>query len=232
MIDGLQYPRIRSVPPFTASTADEALELVATAGLKPDPWQGMVLRDSLGEVNKKWAAREVALILPRQSGKDEVCIYREIAGLYLLGERLIISSAHEFATSLESFRRLLEVIEGTPDFSRRVRKVTKTHGAEGVELDTGQRITFRTRTATGARGFTADLVICNEAMVLSEDAHSTLVPTQSARPNPQTWYRRARSIKRLTSTARCSHASVIAVSKATRVCASLSGPWLPLALLG
>jgi hypothetical protein len=52
----------------------------------------------------KWAAFEVGLNVARQNGKGSILEARELAGLFLLGERLIIHSAHEFATSLEAFR--------------------------------------------------------------------------------------------------------------------------------
>jgi hypothetical protein len=105
-----------------------------------------------------------------------------------LGERLIIHSAHQFDTSLEAFRRLLALIEDTPDFDRRVRRVSRAHGEEGIELKGGRRIRFRTRTKGGGRGFSSDCLILDEAMILPESAHGALLPTLSARPNPQVWY--------------------------------------------
>jgi hypothetical protein len=97
-----------------------------------------ILRHSLGErPDGKWAAFEVGLNVPRQNGKGSILEARELAGLFLLGERLIIHSAHEFATSLEAFQRLLALIEGTPDLSRRVKRVSRAHGEEGIELTNG-----------------------------------------------------------------------------------------------
>ena len=113
---------------------------------------------------------------------------RELAGLFLLGERLIIHSAHQFDTSLEAFRRLETLIEGSDELSRRVKKATHSHGEEGIELLNGQRIRFRTRTKGGGRGFTGDCLILDEAMVLSEAFYGALLPTLSARSmtaNPQ-----------------------------------------------
>jgi phage terminase large subunit-like protein len=126
--------------------------------------------------------------VPRQNGKGAILEARELAGLFLLGERLIIHSAHQFDTSLEAFRRLLALIEDTPDFDRRVQRVSRSHGEEGIELKNRQRIRFRTRTKGGGRGFTGDCLILDEAMILPESAHGALLPTLSARPNPQVWY--------------------------------------------
>lgn len=189
---GVQVPRIMCVPQYVSSAGEEALELCEMAGLELDPWQALVLTHSLGErADGRWAAFEVGVNAARQNGKDEILLARETTGLFLLGERLIIHSAHMFDTSLEHFRRLLELIEATPDFDRRVKRVSRSHGEEGIELRGGQRIRFRTRTKGGGRGFSGDLVLLNEAMDLTESSHAALLPTMAARSidgNPQVWY--------------------------------------------
>jgi hypothetical protein len=188
LLDG-QVPRIWSVPGFVSSAGAEAVELCRMAGLHLDPWQEFVLGNSLNErADGRWAAFEVGLVVSRQNGKGSILEARELAGLFLLGERLVIHSAHQFDTSLEAFRRLLALIEDTPDFDRRVKRVSRSHGEEGIELRNGQRIRFRTRTKGGGRGFTGDCVILDEAMFLPETAVAALMPTVSARPNPQFWY--------------------------------------------
>lgn len=186
---GIQSPRISAIPPAVSSTGEEAIELAALAGLVLDPWEAFVLNNALGErADGRWAAFEVGLVVSRQNGKGAVLEARSLAGLFLLGERLLVWSAHQFDTSLESFRRLLFLIENTPELSRRVKRVSRSHGEEGIELRGGQRIRFRTRTKGGGRGFTADCLILDEAMFLPETAHGALLPTLSARPNPQVWY--------------------------------------------
>jgi hypothetical protein len=126
------------------------------AGLVLDPWQAFVLEHALGErADGRWAAFEVGVVVSRQNGKGAILEARELAGLFLLGERLVVHSAHQFDTSLEAFRRLLGLIEDTPDLDRRVKRVSRSHGEEGIELKGGQRIRFRTRTKGGGRGFAA-----------------------------------------------------------------------------
>jgi hypothetical protein len=163
-------------------------------GLYLDEWQQLVLRHSLGERGDgKWAAFECGLVVARQNGKNALLEARELAGLFLLGETLIIHSAHEAATAAEAFRRLLDRIESTPALARRVARVSRGKGVETIELRTGERIWFRTRTKGGGRGFTADCVIFDEAMILAEAVIGALVPTMSARSSstrtgPQIWY--------------------------------------------
>lgn len=189
---GAQLPRISSVPPYASSTGDEAIELCRMAGLELDPWEQLVLRDALGERDDgSWAAFEVAILAPRQNGKNEIDIARQITGLFLLEEPLQIHSAHRFDTSLEAFMRLLALIESCPDFERRVKRVSRGHGDEGITLKDGSRIHFRTRTRAGGRGFTGDVIYFDEAMEIAESFHGALLPTLSARSilgDPQVWY--------------------------------------------
>ncbi len=172
-----------------SSSGAEAVELAAAAGLVLDPWQQLVLDHGLAEKRGgKWAAFEVGVCMARQNGKGAIIEARELAGLFLLGERLIVHTAHLFDTALEAFRRVLELIESTPDLDSRVKRVSRSHGEEGVELKSGQRLKFKARTKGGGRGFSGDCVILDEAMNLPEPAIRALMFTLSARPNPQLWY--------------------------------------------
>ena len=162
---GSQTPRIQHVPPYASTTGREAVELAEMAGVYLDEWQQNVLIHALGEKpDGTWAAPEVGLVCSRQNGKDEILLVRELAGLFLLGERMIVATAHQWDTSMEAFLRLRFVIENCDEFASRVRKFNMTHGQEGITLTNGQRIRFRTRTAGGGRGFSGDCVIFNEAM--------------------------------------------------------------------
>lgn len=148
--------------------------------------------DMLGErIDGKWACYEFGLVAPRQNGKGSVLEARELVGLFLLEQTLLMHSAHEQATSSEHFRRVLNLIEGVPEFDRRVLKAPKGKGAEAIELRGGQRIMFKTRTLDGGRGLTGETVVLDEAMKLRRETMGTLVPTMAARSitgNPQLIY--------------------------------------------
>jgi phage terminase large subunit-like protein len=183
---------VRSVPVSAESLGLEAAELSASAGLELDEWQRETLVDAMGLDEKgRWAAFEVGVNVARQNGKGAVLEARELAGLFLLGERLIVHSAHEFATSQEHFRRVEGLIRETPELHRQVKSYKHSHGEEGIELVTGQRIVFKTRTKGGSRGFSADLVVLDEAMVISAAAHGVMMPTlraSKAERGTQVWY--------------------------------------------
>ncbi len=207
VLHGAQTPTFRSVPPLRISSAgQETVELAATVGLMLDPWQQLVLDGALGERNGGfWSAFEVGIVLPRQNGKNAILEARELAGLFLFGENLILHSAHEFKTGAEAFLRVKALIESSDSMSRRVANVRTAHGDEGIELkptptvisgsrgkqitrSKRQRLRFVARTSGSGRGFTGDVVILDEAFNLPESVMSALMPTMSALPNPQLWY--------------------------------------------
>lgn len=168
--------------------------MAATVGLHLDPWQQFVLHGALGEraVGKgkppKWSAFEVGVVTPRQNGKNGILEARELAGLFLFGERLILHSAHEFKTAQEAFRRVLFLVENNDDLRKRVARIRTSHGEEGIELRDGARLRFIARSTGSGRGFSADCVILDESYALSAEAMGALLPTLSALPNPQVWY--------------------------------------------
>jgi hypothetical protein len=122
---GNQVPTIKHVPDYVTSAGPEVCDLADRAGLVLDPWQRLVLTESLGErADGKWAAFESAVIVARQNGKSAIFEARCIAGLFLLEEELIIYSAHQFKTAQELFLRVLAIIERTPSFKLRVKAVS------------------------------------------------------------------------------------------------------------
>lgn len=190
VLRGCQTPRVSCVPSSAVTSAGrEAVDLARSVGLWLDPWQAHVLEQSLGErADGKWAAFEVALVVGRQNGKGAVLEARELAGLFLFGENLILHSAHEFKTAQEAFRRVLGLVESKDHLRKRVKRVRTSHGEEGIELTTGARLRFVARSTGSGRGFSGDCVILDEAYNLGGDAMAALLPTLSAKPNPQLWY--------------------------------------------
>ena len=188
---GAQRPRLESVAPGLLSDLGErAIALAAVAGLHLDDWQAYVLDEAFRtKPGGRWAAFEVGLIVSRQNGKGAVLEARELAGLFLVEEEnLILHSAHEFKTTTEHFRRLLSLIQCSPDLEREVARVRTQTGAESIELKNGKRLRFVARSSGSGRGFSGDLIVLDEAQRLGDDAMAALLPTLSARPNPQVLY--------------------------------------------
>ncbi|WP_406143750.1 terminase [Streptomyces anulatus] len=187
---GVQAPRLFTAPPaFLSSSGQEAVELAAMAGLELFPWQQHVLDVGLRErEDGSWASFEVCVNVPRQNGKGAIIEARELAGLFLLDEQLIIHSAHEFKTSKVAFQRIESLILGCPDLRKRVLRVRNNTNETSITLVTGQTLQFLARSGGSGRGFTGDANIMDECMILGDDAMGALMPTMSAIPNPQLWY--------------------------------------------
>ena len=195
---GAQEPRIASIPSYRSSAGQEAVELAASVGLVLDPWQQFCLHHGLGErEDGRWAAFECGVVVSRQNGKGGIFEARCLAGLYLFGERLILYSAHEFKTAQEMFLRMRMLVEGSDALRRRVKKIPTSHGEEGIELLDGRRLRFVARSTGSGRGFSGDLNIMDEAFNLPDTAVDALMPTMSARPNPQLWYGSSAADKKL-----------------------------------
>ena len=193
---GVQVPQILHEPPDVVSlaAAEEAIELAdrygVAGGFPLDESQRFTLRVALGErADGSWAASTVADFEPRQNGKNDTLAARELAGLIIFGERLIIHTAHEFPTANESFLRLVAVFENWDDLRRKVARIRYANGEQGIELRSGQRLKYRARTGGSGRGFAmADLVVYDEAQHLKAEHVAASGPARLANPNSQAWY--------------------------------------------
>lgn len=194
---GVQKPRILHLPPDVVSlaAAEEAIELADAYGLCDghplDESQRITLRAALGErADGSWAATQVGDFKGRQGGgKSDSVAARELAGLILFGEPLIIHTAHEFPTANESFLRLVALFENYDDLRRRVRRILYGNGTQSINLVSGQRILYKARTGGAGRGFTkAALVVYDEAQHLQAEHVAASGPARLAYPNSQSWY--------------------------------------------
>lgn len=191
-------PRPRTLhlaPGAVHNLFDRGIELCEMAGVYLDDWQKECLRHMLGLTKDGlWAAYEYALIVPRQNGKGEVIVARELIGLFLIGEPLIMHSAHEFKTAAEGFLRIKGIIQNCPELDAEVANYRTSHGDEAIELKKkkGQkephRLRFVARSRSSGRGFTGDCLILDEAYSLSASEMSALLYTLSAVPNAQICY--------------------------------------------
>ena len=187
---GCQVPSSCHLPEPRGGTAGaDAVALAEIAGLNLDPWQQWCLAESLAETDDfLWSAFEVAIVVSRQNGKGSILEARQLAGLFLLHERLQVHTAHEFKTGFEHFLRIKNLIEANPDFDSRVSKIRHGAGEQAIELKTGERLRFLARSSSSGRGLSGDVVYLDEAFALTPQMMGALLPTLSARPNPQLWY--------------------------------------------
>lgn len=174
---------------LNSEVEQDILDVLDWAKLYLDDWQESLLFDALRQNPAgKWAAFEVAGVIPRQNGKGAVMEARQLAGLFVLGERLQLHTAHEFKTCVEHFLRVKALVEGSDELFEQVKIIRTGAGDQAIELHTGQRLRFLARSRSSGRGFSADTVYFDEAFELPVATVGAVLPALSARPNPQVWY--------------------------------------------
>ncbi len=185
----MQTPRIEWTPPALSHTDfDDAEMLCSGYGIVPDPWQRHVLRAWLatGADGRRSAAR-CGLAISRQQGKSELLLMRTLYGLVVCGER-ILYSAHAVRSGQRMFMRLCDLFDNPRRFPRlhaRTTTIRRANGQEAIVLDNGGSFELLARSRQSGRGFSADVLICDEAQALSEAEMSALLPTISASTDPQ-----------------------------------------------
>jgi hypothetical protein len=171
-----------------------------------DDWQEWSLTEGMGvKPNRRWTARESCVIVPRQNGKNTILEVRELGGLFVLGEKKIIHTAHQFSTAAEQFARCLEIIDNNADLSKWLKgNPSKTHGMESITLRAkptlifgpgnsqvrasfDRKLEFHARTGKKSRGFTCNCLVYDEAMYLTAEQIGASRPTLRAVANHQIW---------------------------------------------
>jgi len=156
-----------------------------------DEWQEQALEAAMGERSDgRWASKFIGVSAPRQNGKSQLIVARALAGVLLFGEKTIIISAHETDTAREVWKRLIDVVEDNPTLEARVTGRMNAVNREFLSFGSGadkQTIKLKARSSSGSRGFSADCLLLDEGQILGKQAWGSIVPTMSARPNPQLW---------------------------------------------
>jgi len=201
-------PRVDTHAPYEHTFGPDAVELAADAGLILDPWQADALHRMLAydPATLKWIHFEHCEVVSRQNGKGAILEARVLFGLFVLGEELIMWSAHEMKTALQGYRRFkrlvkrlgVQVDQKNPNLwlvGDRLVQFHNTNGQEAVELKEDRHLGYPeqwchwiARSAGSGRGFSGDLNIVDETFAYTDTQHSALLPTASARPNPQFLY--------------------------------------------
>ena len=185
----LVEPAYRSVPPYERTLGPEVADLARLAGFPPDPEQEALL-DAIFAMDAagRSVAFETAVVVARQNLKTALFQMAALGWMFLTDQRLIVWSAHEFRTTQEAFRDLDALIGNTDVLRKRVKHVYRGNGDESIELAGDRRLIFKARTKGGGRGLSGDRIILDEAFALQPMHMGALLPTLSARPDPQVVY--------------------------------------------
>lgn len=181
-------PTFCHVPPYEQTDGDAVADLARLARFGPDAEQEMVLNAIFAHDRGRSVAFEVAVVACRQNIKTAIFKQAALGWLFITGERLIVWSAHAFLTAQEAFRDLDELVTGSDYLRREVKAIHRSNGDEAIELLSGSRVVFKTRTKGGGRGLSGSKVILDEGMFLRPMHMGALLPTMSAQPDPQVLY--------------------------------------------
>lgn len=190
---GWQIPPINIYTPYTESFFDQCntfLEDLCDIHLYP--WQKNVLRHWLAiDDNREWIHQTNGLVVSRQNGKSELIVARMLIGVFLMGEDFVVYSAHLFKSAKLVFKRLAKMCNVKDSFlNKHLAKngVRTTTGQESINFVVGgheRTIDIVTRSTGGGRGYTCNLLVLDEAMIMSHELAEDIIPIVSAVHNHQ-----------------------------------------------
>lgn len=188
------------IPPRLGSYGDEAIDLAELAGRVLDDEQKLAVDALLSfGAGGRYAALESAILESRQNGKTAAVLLPVVLfDLFLRDDNpdRIVWTAHRFRTARDAFDDFCGCIAATPELSRRVKHISYSHGEEAIELhpdpkkpgDPAAKLEFLARSEGGGRGLGGKRVVLDEALILGATTMGSLMPTLSARDDPQINY--------------------------------------------
>lgn len=153
-------------------------------GLEFDRWQ-----DDLGKLicakrDGKYAADMFAMSIPRQTGKTYLLGALTFALCVKQPGLTAIWTAHRTRTAAETFKHM-QGLARRDKIAPHVAGVLTGNGKEEVRFTNDSRILFGARERGFGRGFAGvDVLIFDEAQILSESAMDDMVPATNAAPDP------------------------------------------------
>lgn len=181
---GRQTPTFERVGICDHSDGPDAVALFEGYGVRFIPAQEYEMelylaKNELGECE----AITIGLSRPRQNGKSFAARYYALWCAFVEG-RSVLYSAHNGSTTRKMFKFMCDFIEAHEDFRRKLKPggqgIYKAQGSEGIYLADGTVIEFSTRTNSGARGGTYDVIIVDEAQELTDEQRDAMMPTTIA----------------------------------------------------
>lgn len=192
---GAQKPRVDIYNDGLIIEAKAALDMVKEFGNPLFMWQRDTLMRWLAvDENGILVNRTCGLEVPRQNGKSELVTVRIIYGMVSRGEHIIFTAqSDDTADTIK--KRVLDFFYETPDenikdlLAPKFRK-KRLDSYDHLELTTGGRVKFTTRTRMTGLGNTNDVLINDEAQEMTDAHAAALIPTVSASAlgNPQIIY--------------------------------------------
>lgn len=156
-------------------------------GIGFDPWQdgtGRLILSKRADGRYATTVGGVVISIPRQVGKTYL-VGAIVFALCLLSPGLtVIWTAHRLRTAAETFASM-QGMARRPKIAPHVAKVVLGSGEEEIRFRNGSRILFGARERGFGRGFSmVDVLVFDEAQILTENAIDDMVPATNQAPNP------------------------------------------------
>lgn len=151
-----------------------------------DAWQQGLVTAVLGKRETGQYACGIGgavVSIPRQAGKTYTFGALAFALCLANPNTLVLWSAHRARTHQETFKSMTSMAE-RPSVAPFVKRSLTGAGTEAVEFANGSRILFGARENGFGRGFAkVDVLVLDEAQILTEKAMEDMVPATNASPN-------------------------------------------------
>lgn len=190
MIKGKTEPRIWT-PPLKKLTKANSLgfafcEFCEVLDVELLPWQKWLAVHALETVQEgnqwRFRFRYVLTLVSRQNGKTYFEVLLNIFFLFGLKSHLVLGTAQNLDTAVETFEDTVAQIEEVPELKELLQKVNRGTGKRELLLETGDR--YKVIAATRkARGLSSDLIMMDELREQTNwDAWGAISKTMMARP--------------------------------------------------
>ena len=169
MIKGKTEPRVWT-PPLQELTRETTLgymfcdfcEAIEVGLLPWQKWLAIHALEIIREGDKwRFRYRYVLVLISRQNGKTYFEVLLNIFFLFGLKSHLVLGTAQNLDTAVETFEDTVAQVESTPELKDLLRKVNRGTGKREMLLDSGDR--YKVIAATRkARGLSSDLIMMDE----------------------------------------------------------------------
>ena len=190
MLLGVETPRIWTKPLKKLTRANSLgfafNDFCEVLGVELLPWQKWLAIHALEIITegKTWRFRYryVVILISRQNGKTFFEVLLNIFFLYGLKSHLVLGTAQNLDTAVETFEDTVAQIEAIPELREILKKVNRGTGKRELFLDTGDR--YKVLAATRkARGLSSDLIMMDELREQTNwEAWGAISKTMMARP--------------------------------------------------